>query len=358
MEQTNEYMPQVSDCILGMFDTYNSGISKDQFYSMNIVDATDVTESDMRVVNDGVIEYCKENGCYAALPPFEEGAFIDRSERRYTHWKVLDIQEDYFLLELNHYPIIFVDSETQDRIVIGDSANISHPCWYRSCKSVIKVKLLTPEEHIEMLSRHPDFTMYAAAGMSRADMARKLSQYLKTEYHVGGVVEDYEYYMSRDLKKMVKKGKYYTSDGKFVNGNWVKEVLADTLELDADNGLNSILFCSTGPIIEMFVYINYMLSQKSTGSSTLRTVTTSYTVDSNVQELRKERHFGKLKVISEKKPRSVNAQNVHRVYSTLAWQRRSHLRHYKSGKVVPVKAATCKRHTTDEVQVPQVVYKV
>ena len=157
MGEKFDYMPLVSDCVLNALNNYNSGITKDQFYSMNILDVTDVTEDDMRVVNQGVIEYCRENGCYAALPPFEEGVFIDRSERRYTHWKVLEVQDDYFRLELNHYPIIFVDEETYIRVKTGDSANINHPCWYRSCKTIVKVKLLTTDEHVKMLSRHPDF---------------------------------------------------------------------------------------------------------------------------------------------------------------------------------------------------------
>jgi len=358
MENKFDYMPLVSDCVLTALSNYNSGISKDQFYSMNILDATDVTEDDMRDVNEGVIQYCRENGCYAALPPFEEGAFIDRSERRYTHWKVLEVQDEYFRLEFNHYPIIFVDNETFIRVKQGDSINIDHPCWYRSCRTVVKVKLLTTEEHVEMLSRHPDFIGIDEQIAERPELITQLSNLLKTQYHVGGVLEDYEYYMPHDLKKLVKKGKYYTSDGQFVNSSWIKSVVADTLELGMEAGLQSMLFCSTGPIIEMFVYMNYMLSQKSTSSSTLRHITSYYVPDTEAPELRKERHFGKIKVISEKKPRSVNAKNIQRIYTTAVWQRRSHLRHLASGKVVPVKSATCKRHNVEDVLAPQVIYKI
>ena len=356
MEQ-KDHLPLVFDCVLNALNSYNSGISRDQFYSMNILDVTDVTEDDMGAVNQGVIEYCKENGCYAALPPFEEGAFIDRSERRYTHWKVLEIQDDYFRIEFSHYPIIFVDEETALRIKNGESANIDHSCWYCSCKTTVKIKLLTAEEHVKMLSRHPDFIGLEDKLLSDTSALWKLSEMLKTQYHIGGVLEDYEYYMPHDLKKIVKKGKYYTSTGEFVDSSWVRSVVADTLELGKDAGLTSMLYCSTGPIIEMFVYVNYMLSQKSTSSSTLRNITSVYAPKSEITEIRKERHFGKIKVVSEKKPRAVNAHNIQRIYTTPVWQRRSHLRHLASGKVVPVQSATCRRHNSDMIPAPQVVYK-
>ena len=357
MANKSEYIPMVSDCILHMFDTYNSGITKEEFFSKNIIDATDVSEDDMRAVNAEVIQYCNQNGCYAALPPFEEGAFIDRSERRYTHWKVLDVQEDYFRMELNHYPIIHVDDEIGKQIANGNSANISHPCWYLACKTIVKVKIFDTDDHIKMLSYHPDFADMDLTQRTYAGALRKASELLKTENHIGGVIESYEYYMPHDLKKIVKKGKYYTSDGEFINGSWVKEVVTDSLELGASAGLNSILFCSAGPIIEMLVYINYMLSQKTTSSSTHRTITSIYLPNPNSEETRKERHFGKVKFISEKKPRVVNAQNVQRVYTTISWQRRSHLRHYASGKLVPVRSAICKRHNAEDISAPQVIYK-
>ena len=157
MSQNLDHLPEVSDCIMGMLNEYNSGISQEQFYHQNIVDATDVTEEDMGAVNAEVIQFCKENGCYAALPPFEEGSFIDRSERRYTHWKVLEVKDDYFRIELDHYPIIFLDETYHTMIAQGRSAELTHVCWYRACRVIVKVKLLSTEEHMDVLSYHPDF---------------------------------------------------------------------------------------------------------------------------------------------------------------------------------------------------------
>lgn len=357
----DNFDPVVADCVLSLLEKCNSGITKDQFYHLNIVDSTDVTEDDMNEVNDEVIHFCRDNGCYAALPPFEEGAFIDRSERRYTHWKVLEVSEDYFRIEFNHFPIIFIDDGGySSKIEQGRSAEISHPCWYQTCKTIVKVKLLTSEEHIEALSRHPDFRHFDnLPNMDKPKLLQKLSEFLKTNAHVGGVIESYEYYMPHDLKKIVKKGKYSSPDGRIVDGGKVREIVTDTFENAMDSGLNSILFCSTCPIIEMFTYVNYVLSHKSaTGSSTLRHVSSIYNPDDGAADVRKERHFGKVKVVSEKKPRSVTKENIQRVYTTLSWQRRSHVRHLADGRIIPVKSAVCKRHNVDEADVPQVIYKV
>lgn len=357
----NEINPisSVTDCVMRMLDGYNSGISKDAFYSNNIVDSTDVTEDDMRSVNLDVIHFCKENGCYAALPPFEEGSYIDRAERRYTHWKVLGVYDDYFRIEFNHYPILYVDGDYSEKIAQGKSAKLVHPCWYRSCRVVVDVKLLTTEDHVAMLKYHPDFEGENAKLLSDTSALTRLSDVLKTQYHVGGVLVDYEDYHSHDFKKILKKGKYYTDDDKMIDSRVVRKVVSDSLELSVARGLNSILFCSLGPIIEMFVYINYMLSQKSTGSSTLRHITSVYLPNAEFSDTRKERHFGRIKIVSEKKPRTVTAENIQRVYTTLSWQRRSHLRHLKSGKVVPVKSAICNRRNFEsDASAPQVVYRV
>ena len=341
----------VSDCILHMLNGYNSGITQEQFYKNNIVDTSDITEAMMKEVNDEVIEYCRENGCYAALPPFEHGSFIDRSERRYVEWQVLDVEEDYFRIEFNHYPIIHTGTYYLDL-----TEDIARRCWYRSCRTVVKVKVLTTEEHIALLSHHPDFE-YLGEKYKTPEMLEKLSNILKTTSHVGGVLESYEYFMPRDLKKIYKKGKYSTSDGQFVNATWIRSAIDETFESEADMGLNSVLFCSLGPIVEMFIYINYMLLQKSTSTSTLRHITSTYALNTDTPELRKERHFGKIKIISEKKPRAINVHNIQRIYTTMSWQRRSHVRHLASGKVVPVKSAVCKRHNADTTTAPQVIYK-
>ena len=352
-----EIESKVSECINNMLNNYNTGISQEQFYKNNIVDATDVTEEDMRAVNAEVIQYCKENGAFAALPPFEEGSFIDHAERRYTHWKVLDVEEDYFRISMDHYPLMFkgtVDDPTNSTVEFN---SLIRPCWYLACHVVVKVKLLDKEEHMTMLRYHPDF-----AGLPNDVIVKMrvdlLSDYLRTEYHVGGVIESYEFYLPKDLQKIAKKGKYSTPDGVILNGSWVRDVVANTLEVAIDRDLNSMLFCSAGPILEMFQYINYMLSQNTTKVSIHRSVSVTYSIGTSDIELRKERHFGKIKMVSVKKPKTVNKQNVQRVYTTMSWARRSHIRHLKSGKVVPVKSATCTRHGVESAEIPQVIYKV
>lgn len=355
--QYSDIENKVSACINNMLNNYNTGISQEQFYKNNIVDATDVTEDDMQSVNAEVIQYCKENGAFAALPPFEEGSFIDQSERRFTHWKVLDVEDDYFRMAMDHYPLMFngtVDDPTNSKVEFN---SLIRPCWYLACHVVVKVKLLDKDEHMSMLRYHPDF-----AGLPNDVITKMrvdlLSDHLRTEYHVGGVIESYEFYLLKDLEKIYKKGKYSTPDGAILNGSWVRDVVANTLEVAVDRDLNSMLFCSAGPIIEMFQYINYMLSQNTTKASTHRSVSVTYSIGTPDTELRKERHFGKIKVVSVKKPKTVNKQNVQRVYTTMSWARRSHVRHLKSGKVVPVKSATCTRHGVESTEIPQVIYKV
>ena len=346
----------VDDYIKNTLDNFNTGLTKDQFYSLNIVDATDISEDDMRNSREAMAQFCKENGCYAALPPFEEGAFIDKTERRYFHWKVLDVQEDYYRMELEYYPLLVIGTDTDYTGV--DFSSYSHPCWYLAGRVTMKVKVLDDSEYIEMLTHFPEFVDHAETlGNRREQFLKDFSKTLKDMNYVGGTIEDYEYYYTHDLTKIRKKGKYTTSDGSFINGTWIREAVDATLEKVADRGRHCMLFVGCGPLIEMFTYINYMLSQKSTSSSTLRKITSVYVPNAENVEVRKERHIGKLKIISEKKPRAINVHNIQRIYTTMTWQRRSHLRHLASGKVVPVKSAVCKRKGTEDTTAPQVIYK-
>lgn len=212
-----EIESKVADCIINMLNNYNISISQDQFYRMNIVDSTDVSEEDMRAVNDEVIQYCKDNGAFAALPPFEEGAFIDREERRYTHWKVLDVEEDYFRISMDHYLLLFKDSYTNINHENVNFSQLSHKCWYLACHVIVKVKVLTKEEHMAMLKYHPDLVGLSDDLISkiRTDL---VSDLIRSSCHVGGIIEEYEFYLPKDLQKIVKKGKYFTSDGAILNG--------------------------------------------------------------------------------------------------------------------------------------------
>ena len=343
-----------SDCIMNMLNRYTTGMSQDQFYSANIIDTSDVTEQMMHEQNDGVVEYCKTNGCFAALPPFERGSFIDRGERRFISWEVLEVQDDYFRIALEHYPILFADDNYEHPHL--DLDTLTHKCWYLSCRMVVRVKVLTDEEHQVMLSNHPDYVKYR--NLNSPELLRKLSAQLKSPYYIGGVLESCEFFLPHDLQKIRKKGKYETTSGDFVNGVWVRDIVDATLSEGTERMLSYMTFVSLGPLFEMFTYVNYMLSQKSTGSTTHRKVSSAYMINPELVNLRKERHFGAIKVISEKKPRAVNKTNIQRIYTTAAWQRRGHLRHLASGKIIPVKSATCHRQGLGDALAPQVVYKI
>ena len=353
----------VRQFITSALDSRNRGITEDQFYSLNLIDATDVTEEELTNATEGVIGYCKDNGCYAALPPFEEGAFIDRTERRYFHWKVIEVLEDSYRMVVEHYPLLVIDSDTTGKHIGTDFTKIPRYCWYLSGRVTMRVKVLSDGEHQALLSHHPDFVDRASKlcgsnAQKRDELLQKLSDRLKAAGYVGGVIEDYEYFYEHDLIKIRKKGKYFDANGNIINGAWIKDVIDSTLEHASDRGLQSLLYVSCGPFIEMFTYLNYLLSNKSTSTSMHRKVSAIYAPNTETPELRKERHFGKVTIVSEKKPRAVNTENIQRIYTTVAWQRRSHLRHLKSGKVVPVKSAICNRHNLEGAVAPQVVYKV
>ena len=351
-------------CITSNIDSRNRGLSEDQFYACNLVDATNVTEADLELAKEGVFQYCKDNGGYAALPPFEEGAFVDRQERRYFHWKVLEVLEDGYRMVVEHYPLLVIDSDITGKHLGTDFTRVPRYCWYLSGRITVRVKSLTNEELQKLVSYHPDFNdLVLKHGGNDARVAKDIMQkyadhMISSGYNVGGVVEDYEYFYAQDLTKLRKKGKYEDEMGNLINATWVRDVIDSTMEHAVDRGLKSMLYVSCGPFVEMFTYLNYMLSNKTTPTSMHRTVSTMYATNSEIPDLRKERHFGKATIVSEKKPRAVNVQNIQRVYTTVAWQRRSHLRHYKSGKVVPIKSTTCTRHNKENTPAPQVVYKV
>lgn len=366
-EMSTQQRDQVTDCITVLLQSYNSGISQEQFYAANILDVTDVAESDLVSANREVLSFCAKNGVLAALPLFETGSYIDAEQGRYISWRVLEIGDDYFRLCLDHYPIVAVDSLSHWKADWHvDHSFLSHRCWYRGGHIVVRVKSLTASEHRDMISHHPDYVLHADR-LCGGDPAKKskllseLSERLMADDYIGGVLEECEFYFPQDLKKICKKGKYYTTSGELVNGKWVRDLLEPSkpdVQSQLEFALHSMQFESMGPVIEMFVYVNYLLSQKSTTSSTLRHITSLYSPVQRTEELRKERHFGKLRVVSEKKPIAVTSENIQRVYTAVAWQRRGHLRHYKSGKVVPIKSVTCRRHGVEDATASQVVYKV
>ena len=220
----------VKDYITNALNNFNTGMTEEQFYSMNIVDATDVSMDDMNNLRNEITQFWKDNGCYSALPPFEEGAFIDRTERRYFHWKVLEVQEDYYRMVLEFYPLLIIDNDVTGKHIGTDVSKLTHPCWYLAGRATVRVKVLADNEHRELLSHLPEYREQTVAVFKND--TKRLNEFLdnltapmRSANYVGGVIEDYEYYYSHDLMKIRKKGKYFTSEGEFINGAWVKETV-------------------------------------------------------------------------------------------------------------------------------------
>lgn len=348
--------------IINKLNALNKGMTKRDFFDNNIIDFTDVTYGDMMLIADEVLQFGKDNGCYAALPPFETGSFIDRSERRYTYWKVLDINEDFFRIELYHYPIFFSDYEGRPQVMDLPVLESHGECWFLACKVVMKVKLLDEKEREDIIFQNPvvgeELTETKNVNMRLIYAEGILKQARKNDGLIGGIIESCEFFTPKAFEKIGKMGKYSTPDGKVINGGDVREIINNTNEIAMDYAKKTMVFTSVGPLMEALTYVNYMLSDKNTSSSTLRKISSSYALSSEVPTNKKERHFGKIKVVSEKKPRQITKENVQRIYKTLSWSKRSHVRHLKSGKVIPIKSQVCHRHFDgDKADAQKVIYK-
>lgn len=66
----------------------------------------------------------------------------------------------------------------------------------------------------------------------------------------------------------------------------------------------------------------------------------------NKTDMRKIRHLGKIRIISEKKPSTPTMQKIIR-YSLSEWQRQGFIRHYKNGKTVNIMPTTVHRKCVD-----------
>ncbi len=381
-------LSKIAEFIYTNLSLRNKGISKEEFYANNIVDFTDVLVEDMYPLDKaGKPSMCKDwfnysiqNGHYAALPPFEEGSFIDRRERRFIKWKVLDVSDDHYDMELENYPL-FADSDHPVK---------DNDCWFMATRFVVRVSFLDDEQRRYVLLNSPDiinsiderFTTYEELmeSWNKYLEAKKLiesgtavysplySHYSEMEEvvknavscdnaMVGGRILEGEFYTPKAFEKIREKGKYIASDGTILNKADVCRVIDDSIKETMGYAWQSMKFVAIGPLIEAFSYLNFVLSSPETDTKTIRKISSSYALSEDDQEIRRERHFGKIKVVSEKKPKTVTKENVERIYTTLSWQRRSHLRHLKSGKVVPVKSSVCRRKGSDNTSDPKVIYK-
>lgn len=342
----------------------NPGISEDQFYNdNNIVDFTDVSTDDMREVNDGIMEFSKINGCYAALPPFEKGSFIDRSERRFSVWQVLQVTDDYYDIKFDHYPIYHFRNG-----VTGEDE--MRACWVKAASVTVRVKKLSYEERVDIVLSNPWYDRLASEVAKRGEKNKlEFSAYIKDTIEqmpleIGGVLLSSESFLPAIYKK-IGKSKMITPEGSIINASEVRAIIDQSSQM-TDYAMQTMIFTSLGPVIEAFTYVNYVLSaKKNTGEklSSYKHISKEYVLpgDSEREEVRRERHFGKIRFVSGPKPEAVTKENAHIVYKTLSWQRRSHLRHLQNGKVVSVKEAVCKRKLLDQEDPQQgpakVIYK-
>ena len=239
--------------IIESLNSKNSGVSKEEFYKSNILDFSDVSWDDMRAIDNELLRFGKENGCYAALPLFEKGSFIDTSERRFSTWEVLEVNEDYYRLKLCHYPVFHSFQQIEE---------LHKYDWFMASSVTMKVKLLNEEERENILFMNPSvidrlsrLEKNSQAGlMYAADIAMQVKH---NDGLVGGIIENYENYLPDVVKKLRKKGKYVRTDGTFIDAGLIREVL-DCVDDTSGYSLKTHLFTSVGPLIEAFTYTNYI----------------------------------------------------------------------------------------------------
>ena len=109
--------------------------------------------------------------------------------------------------------------------------------------------------------------------------------------------------------------------------------------------------------IAAIILVNKLLMDKklskpvSEKSQPTRTKTTFVPADTTIATapVRKMRHLGNdITIISQARPTVANRDKIIR-YVTMQWGRKEHLRHYKNGKIVKIKATTVHRKCDDSI---------
>lgn len=335
----------------------NKGISFSDCMKMNIVDYTNVTSEKQKSLESELVSFVKDEGVWAALPPFEAGFYMDDSQRHYFDWLITDIDQDMSYFDMN----IRVYAKNP---VVNKDALESH-AWFCWQWIDVRVHLLSKDEFAALDFFHPDVIKHMASypPLTEFDYLKQKNQpdtaFDSSPYRVGGkVIINDNFFPS--LKEKVLKGKFVDEQG-ILNKKDIANYL-DYLETtcfnDWDSFVNVHVACFS--LITSFVHLNYVMQNRSESRSYGRKVVSDVadTIGSSVENNRREWSFGDINVTSKDKPKRITKENIHRMYKTLSWNRRSHIRHYKSGKTVVVKSSVCHRDVDKQPEVtPQTIYR-
>lgn len=254
------------------------------------------------------------NSIYSILPPFEEGVyevelnnmkgFSGKKGKSYFHYKVKDVDSynQTFTLDVDEY-------HRKNCAGIG--------CWVKDYSSIINAEWDSYSQSVSI-----------GLGVVSVDsMVDSLSEFL----------------MRPDKKK--------------------KELLTQVIELNNFDVTNYMK-----GLISLIRVSNYIIDSNSpktkyTRSSTPRTSRTAsaaYVEAENTISPPVTRIYvdSALSVVSKQKPKRITPENIRKVYKTLAWDRRGHVRQYKSGKTVWVKQTTCHRQGGDDKDVKPRTIKI
>lgn len=367
--------PRVFNFVNNELTKRNKGISFLDCMKMNIVDYTNVTSEKQKSLESEFASFIKDEGVWAALPPFEAGFYMDDSQRHYFDWLITDIDQDMSYFDMN----VRVYAKNP---VMNKDVSESH-AWFCWQWIDVRVHLLSKEEHTVLNYFHPDviktvashYKQYLKNGikilpiLSQPNNIDQFDHYgMKNQseaafdaspYRVGGkVITNDNFFPS--LKEKVLKGKFVDEQG-ILNKKDIANYL-DYLETtcfnDWDSFVNVHVACFS--LINSFVHLNYVMQNRSESRSYGRKVISDVadTIGSSVENNRREWSFGDINVTSKDKPKRITKENIHRMYKTLSWNRRSHIRHYKSGKTVVVKSSVCHRDVDKQPEVtPQTIYR-
>lgn len=253
---------------------------------------------------DGGINTSFANSIYSILPPFEEGVyevelnnmkgFNGKNGKSYFHYKVkeVDSYNQSFSLKVDEY-------HRKNCGGIG--------CWIRDYGS-------------ELVASWDNYSQSISIGCG-IESAESTAEFLSA------------FLMYPDKKKV--------------------ELLKEVLTIDNGDIMNYMK-----GLISLIRVSNYIIDSnspktkytRSGTSSTPRVSASSYVEGEKAISQPVTRIYADsvLSVVSRQKPKRITPENIRKVYKTLAWDRRGHVRQYKSGKQVWVKQTTCHRQGSEE----------
>ena len=287
--------------------------------SMDYIDMTnlDMEEYDEYIQSD---DYGKS--FFDLLPPFESGVirYTTNTNQTYLYFKIneIDLNEKIYNFSLQEYRSD-MDSEipwentfcTNCAIKYSDSVKV----YYEGHLKDI-MELCQNEDGVNIL---------------RAIWSDKNERKFYKEHTEKAIIHSANNFYDKELHN-----RYYD--------NYIEYIKRNT-----DSSLSTYALSNVVLFKELMKICNYKL--KKNKPSTIRTSGSSVksVIEKNTEIPKKQkiRAFGDVKIKSVKVPKTPTEESI-RHYKIASWNKRGHVRHYKSGKEVYIKQTVCKRKGFDD----------